>query len=146
MCFLYKSHASFQSFHLGESRKTISYVYIHVICLQTNLLTFFLLVKNKHNLSLNILKRKFKKPRLYFIGTLLSSSFFILIKMSTRTVRLTVIAADGLIKKDLFFKLPDPFGTIYIQTKITNKLITCISCCYCRWRTNTYDYSNEEDT
>ena len=30
---------------------------------------------------------------------------------STRTVRLTVIAADGLIKKDLFFKLPDPFGT-----------------------------------
>jgi E3 ubiquitin-protein ligase NEDD4 len=28
----------------------------------------------------------------------------------TRTVRLTVIAADGLLKKDLFFKLPDPFG------------------------------------
>jgi E3 ubiquitin-protein ligase NEDD4 len=29
---------------------------------------------------------------------------------STKTVRLTVIAADGLVKKDLFFKLPDPFG------------------------------------
>lgn len=29
---------------------------------------------------------------------------------STRTVRLTVIAADGLVKRDLFFKLPDPFG------------------------------------
>jgi E3 ubiquitin-protein ligase NEDD4 len=28
----------------------------------------------------------------------------------TKTIRLTVIAADGLIKKDLFFKLPDPFG------------------------------------
>lgn len=31
---------------------------------------------------------------------------------STRTIRLTVIAADGLIKKDLFFKMPDPFGII----------------------------------
>lgn len=31
-----------------------------------------------------------------------------------RTIRLTVIAADGLIKKDLFFKMPDPFGKIYI--------------------------------
>lgn len=30
--------------------------------------------------------------------------------MTTRTVRLTVIAADGLVKKDLFFKMPDPFG------------------------------------
>ena len=29
---------------------------------------------------------------------------------STRIIRLTVIAADGLIKKDLFFKMPDPFG------------------------------------
>lgn len=29
---------------------------------------------------------------------------------NTRTIRLTVIAADGLIKKDLFFKMPDPFG------------------------------------
>ena len=28
----------------------------------------------------------------------------------TKTIRLTVIAADGLVKKDLFFKLPDPFG------------------------------------
>lgn len=35
---------------------------------------------------------------------------------STRTVRLTVIAADGLIKKDLFFKLPDPFGIIKMYT------------------------------
>lgn len=31
---------------------------------------------------------------------------------STRIIRLTVIAADGLIKKDLFFKMPDPFGII----------------------------------
>lgn len=30
----------------------------------------------------------------------------------SKTVRLTVVAADGLIKKDLFFKLPDPFGTL----------------------------------
>jgi E3 ubiquitin-protein ligase NEDD4 len=30
--------------------------------------------------------------------------------VTTKTVRLTVIAADGLVKKDLFFKLPDPFG------------------------------------
>jgi hypothetical protein len=39
---------------------------------------------------------------------------------STKTVRLTVIAADGLVKKDLFFKLPDPFGK-KIQKKIKNK-------------------------
>jgi E3 ubiquitin-protein ligase NEDD4 len=34
----------------------------------------------------------------------------------TRTVRLTVIAADGLIKKDLFFKMPDPFGKYSLST------------------------------
>jgi E3 ubiquitin-protein ligase NEDD4 len=34
---------------------------------------------------------------------------------STKTVRLTVIAADGLVKKDLFFKLPDPFGKKNLQ-------------------------------
>jgi E3 ubiquitin-protein ligase NEDD4 len=35
---------------------------------------------------------------------------------STRTVRLTVIAADGLVKKDLFFKMPDPFGKFHSGT------------------------------
>lgn len=34
---------------------------------------------------------------------------------NTRTIRLTVIAADGLIKKDLFFKMPDPFGTLLLH-------------------------------
>lgn len=134
------------NFSILENLEKLFRMCIFMFYAYKQIYSFFLLVKNKHELSLNILKRKFKKPRLYFIGTFLSSSFFILIKMSTRTVRLTVIAADGLIKKDLFFKLPDPFGTIYIQTKIANKLITYISCCYCRWRTNTYDYSNEKDT
>lgn len=42
----------------------------------------------------------------------------------TRTVRLTVIAADGLIKKDLFFKLPDPFGMVYLSSEHTMKMNT----------------------
>ncbi|KAG1048564.1 hypothetical protein G6F43_009055 [Rhizopus delemar] len=39
---------------------------------------------------------------------------------STRTVRLTVIAADGLIKKDLFFKLPDPFAVVTVDGEQTH--------------------------
>ncbi|CDH57142.1 e3 ubiquitin-protein ligase pub1 [Lichtheimia corymbifera JMRC:FSU:9682] len=38
----------------------------------------------------------------------------------TRTVRLTVIAADGLIKKDLFFKLPDPFAVVTVDGEQTH--------------------------
>lgn len=38
---------------------------------------------------------------------------------STRTVRLTVIAADGLVKKDLFFKMPDPFGKFLVSKSLT---------------------------
>ncbi|KAI7862441.1 hypothetical protein BDF14DRAFT_1855541 [Spinellus fusiger] len=40
----------------------------------------------------------------------------------TTLVRLTVVAADGLMKKDLFFKLPDPFAVVTVdgeQTKTT---------------------------
>lgn len=37
---------------------------------------------------------------------------------NTRTIRLTVIAADGLIKKDLFFKMPDPFGNLNLTLLI----------------------------
>ncbi|KAF7725614.1 hypothetical protein EC973_009493 [Apophysomyces ossiformis] len=38
----------------------------------------------------------------------------------TRTVRLTVIAADGLTKKDLFFKLPDPFAVVTVDGEQTH--------------------------
>jgi E3 ubiquitin-protein ligase NEDD4 len=38
----------------------------------------------------------------------------------TRTVRLTVIAADGLIKKDLFFKMPDPFAVVTVDGEQTH--------------------------
>ncbi|KAJ8656091.1 hypothetical protein O0I10_008315 [Lichtheimia ornata] len=38
----------------------------------------------------------------------------------TRTVRLTVIAADGLVKKDLFFKLPDPFAVVTVDGEQTH--------------------------
>ncbi|KAI8376778.1 E3 ubiquitin-protein ligase RSP5 [Blakeslea trispora] len=40
--------------------------------------------------------------------------------MSTRTIRLTVIAADGLIKKDLFFKMPDPFAVVTVDGEQTH--------------------------
>lgn len=68
---------------------------------------------------------------------------------STRTIRLTVIAADGLIKKDLFFKMPDPFGIIImIAYGIELKLLIFVycSCCHRRWRANTHNNSNEKDT
>ncbi|KAI8361810.1 hypothetical protein EDC96DRAFT_512588 [Choanephora cucurbitarum] len=39
---------------------------------------------------------------------------------STRTIRLTVIAADGLIKKDLFFKMPDPFAVVTVDGEQTH--------------------------
>ncbi|KAI9276603.1 hypothetical protein BY458DRAFT_505502 [Sporodiniella umbellata] len=39
---------------------------------------------------------------------------------ATRTVRLTVIAADGLLKKDLFFKLPDPFAVVTVNGEQTH--------------------------
>ncbi|KAI8891017.1 HECT-domain-containing protein [Backusella circina FSU 941] len=39
---------------------------------------------------------------------------------SSRTVRLTVIAADGLIKKDLFFKMPDPFAVVTVDGEQTH--------------------------
>ncbi|KAL0092500.1 E3 ubiquitin-protein ligase RSP5 [Phycomyces blakesleeanus] len=38
----------------------------------------------------------------------------------TKTVRLTVIAADGLVKKDLFFKLPDPFAVVTVDSEQTH--------------------------
>ncbi|KAI7860984.1 E3 ubiquitin-protein ligase RSP5 [Circinella umbellata] len=38
----------------------------------------------------------------------------------TKTIRLTVIAADGLVKKDLFFKLPDPFAVVTVDGEQTN--------------------------
>ncbi|KAI8882360.1 E3 ubiquitin-protein ligase RSP5 [Backusella circina FSU 941] len=38
----------------------------------------------------------------------------------TKTIRLTVIAADGLIKKDLFFKLPDPFAVVTVDGEQTH--------------------------
>ncbi|ORX44255.1 HECT-domain-containing protein [Hesseltinella vesiculosa] len=38
----------------------------------------------------------------------------------TRTVRLTVIAADGLVKKDLFFKMPDPFAVVTVDGEQTH--------------------------
>ncbi|KAI9493846.1 hypothetical protein BDB00DRAFT_882925 [Zychaea mexicana] len=38
----------------------------------------------------------------------------------TKTVRLTVIAADGLVKKDLFFKLPDPFAVVTVDGEQTH--------------------------
>ncbi|KAG2213483.1 hypothetical protein INT47_009157 [Mucor saturninus] len=37
-----------------------------------------------------------------------------------RTVRLTVIAADGLVKKDLFFKMPDPFAVVTVDGEQTH--------------------------
>ncbi|GAA5802989.1 hypothetical protein HPULCUR_008464 [Helicostylum pulchrum] len=40
--------------------------------------------------------------------------------MTTRTVRLTVIAADGLVKKDLFFKMPDPFAVVTVNGEQTH--------------------------
>ncbi|KAI7905858.1 uncharacterized protein BX663DRAFT_549000 [Cokeromyces recurvatus] len=40
--------------------------------------------------------------------------------VTTRTVRLTVIAADGLIKKDLFFKMPDPFAVVTVDGEQTH--------------------------
>ncbi|RCH91285.1 E3 ubiquitin-protein ligase pub1, partial [Rhizopus stolonifer] len=39
---------------------------------------------------------------------------------ATRTIRLTVIAADGLIKKDLFFKMPDPFAVVTVDGEQTH--------------------------
>ncbi|KAI8972706.1 E3 ubiquitin-protein ligase RSP5 [Pilobolus umbonatus] len=42
----------------------------------------------------------------------------------TRTIRLTVIAADRLIKKDLFFKLPDPYAVINVDTNQIKKTST----------------------
>lgn len=39
---------------------------------------------------------------------------------TTRTVRLTVIAADGLVKKDLFFKMPDPFAVVTVDGEQTH--------------------------
>ncbi|GAA5814056.1 hypothetical protein MFLAVUS_007546 [Mucor flavus] len=39
---------------------------------------------------------------------------------NTRTIRLTVIAADGLIKKDLFFKMPDPFAVVTVDGEQTH--------------------------
>ncbi|CAO3618633.1 unnamed protein product [Mucor hiemalis] len=39
---------------------------------------------------------------------------------STRTVRLTVIAADGLVKKDLFFKMPNPFAVVTVDGEQTH--------------------------
>ncbi|KAI9028089.1 hypothetical protein CLU79DRAFT_737674 [Phycomyces nitens] len=38
----------------------------------------------------------------------------------TKTVRLTVIAADGLVKKDLFFKFPDPFAIVTVDSEQTH--------------------------
>ncbi|KAI7868442.1 hypothetical protein BDF14DRAFT_1966647 [Spinellus fusiger] len=38
----------------------------------------------------------------------------------TKTVRLTVIAADGLVKKDLFFKMPDPFAVVTVDGEQTH--------------------------
>ncbi|KAG1585007.1 hypothetical protein G6F48_007537 [Rhizopus delemar] len=38
----------------------------------------------------------------------------------SKTVRLTVVAADGLIKKDLFFKLPDPFAVVTVDGEQTH--------------------------
>ncbi|OBZ85832.1 putative E3 ubiquitin-protein ligase hulA [Choanephora cucurbitarum] len=38
----------------------------------------------------------------------------------TRTVRLTVIAADGLVKRDLFFKMPDPFAVVTVDNEQTH--------------------------
>ncbi|KAI8967641.1 hypothetical protein BDF20DRAFT_900412 [Mycotypha africana] len=38
----------------------------------------------------------------------------------TRTVRLTVIAADGLMKKDFFFKYPDPFAVVTVDGEQTH--------------------------
>ena len=53
---------------------------------------------------------------------------------STRTVRLTVIAADGLVKKDLFFKMPDPFGKCFIffffVSVIKGYRATCLTCLF----------------
>ncbi|KAI9360660.1 hypothetical protein BD770DRAFT_361961 [Pilaira anomala] len=40
--------------------------------------------------------------------------------MTLRTVRLTVIAADGLIKRDLFFKMPDPFAVVTVNGEQTH--------------------------
>ncbi|KAI8378514.1 hypothetical protein BD560DRAFT_389578 [Blakeslea trispora] len=39
---------------------------------------------------------------------------------TTRTVRLTVIAADGLVKRDLFFKMPDPFAVVTVDNEQTH--------------------------
>ncbi|KAL1926541.1 hypothetical protein VTP01DRAFT_5662 [Rhizomucor pusillus] len=41
-------------------------------------------------------------------------------RRQTKTVRLTVIAADGLVKKDLFFKLPDPFAVVTVNGEQTH--------------------------
>ncbi|ORY96177.1 hypothetical protein BCR43DRAFT_491214 [Syncephalastrum racemosum] len=41
-------------------------------------------------------------------------------QQQTKTVRLTVIAADGLVKKDLFFKLPDPFAVVTVDGEQTH--------------------------
>lgn len=66
----------------------------------------------------------------------------------TRTVRLTVIAADGLVKKDLFFKLPDPFGMHWQRQLLYSNRAKCVidSCCYRGWRANSYDHCHEKDT
>lgn len=91
-------------------------------------------------------------PLVCFLFIFVYSSIDLTANMSgsaqTRTVRLTVIAADGLVKKDLFFKLPDPFGMpIDNKNFIPIELIYVYSsCCYCGWRTNTYNYCYEEDT
>lgn len=51
---------------------------------------------------------------------------------STKTVRLTVIAADGLVKKDLFFKMPDPFGKCFnfFMSVIKEYRATCLTCLF----------------
>ncbi|KAI8983859.1 hypothetical protein BDB01DRAFT_790372 [Pilobolus umbonatus] len=38
----------------------------------------------------------------------------------SRVIRLTVIAADGLMKKDLFFKMPDPFAIVTVDGEQTH--------------------------
>lgn len=56
------------------------------------------------------------RPHFLFLSTSMSNS-----RRQTKTVRLTVIAADGLVKKDLFFKLPDPFGQFYIDSVLLQR-------------------------
>ncbi|KAL0089669.1 hypothetical protein F4703DRAFT_1477075 [Phycomyces blakesleeanus] len=41
-------------------------------------------------------------------------------QIQKKTIRFTVISADGLLKKDLFFKLPDPFAVITVDKEQTH--------------------------